>query len=66
MLKAYKTEIFPTYEQGNKIIQSIGICRFLYNQYLNFNFKKYKEAKTTLVVLAFTNTLTMNYPKNIH
>jgi putative transposase len=26
MLKAYKTEIFPTYEQANKIIQSIENC----------------------------------------
>lgn len=34
MLKAYKVEIKPTPQQIQKINQSIGICRWLYNQYL--------------------------------
>ncbi|MGV8145761.1 MAG: helix-turn-helix domain-containing protein, partial [Alkaliphilus sp.] len=37
MLRAYKTEIHPTQKQKNKINQSIGICRWLYNQYLAKN-----------------------------
>jgi putative transposase len=34
-------------------MQSTGICRFLYNQYLNFNFKKYKEDKTIISGFSF-------------
>ncbi len=42
MLKAFKTEIAPTREQKQKIIRSIGIARFLYNQYIAYNKKLYK------------------------
>ena len=41
MLKAFKTEIAPTREQKEKIIRSIGIARFLYNQYIGYNKKLY-------------------------
>lgn len=37
LLKAFKTEIAPTREQKEKIISSIGIARFLYNQYIAYN-----------------------------
>jgi len=37
MLKSYKTEIFPTAEQQRKIRQSIGNCRWLYNEYIARN-----------------------------
>lgn len=42
MLKAFKTEIAPTRKQKEKIICSIGIARFLYNQYIAYNKKLYK------------------------
>jgi putative transposase len=42
LLKAFKTEIAPTPDQANKIIRSIGICRFLYNQYISYNKKLYR------------------------
>ena len=42
MLKAFKTEIAPTIKQKAKIICSIGIARFLYNQYIAYNKKLYK------------------------
>lgn len=42
MLKTFKTEINPTEEQKQKIIRSIGIARFLYNQYIAYNTKRYK------------------------
>ena len=42
LLKAFKTEIDPTEEQKQKIIQSIGIARFLYNQYIAYNIRRYK------------------------
>ena len=42
LLKAFKTEIAPTKEQKEKIICSIGIARFLYNQYIAYNKERYK------------------------
>lgn len=42
MLISYKTEIKPTVEQANKILQSIGICRWLYNEYIARNKRLYK------------------------
>ena len=48
MLKTYKTEINPTKKQIQKIEQSIGICRWLYNSYLGKNkelYELYKQNK---------------------
>lgn len=42
LLKAFKTEIAPTIEQKEKIIRSIGIAIFLYNQYIAYNKKLYR------------------------
>ncbi len=42
MLRAFKTEISPTREQKKKILRSIGVARFLYNQYIAYNKKLYK------------------------
>ena len=42
MLKAFKTEIAPTEVQKTKIIRSIGVARFLYNQYIAYNLRLYK------------------------
>lgn len=42
LLKAFKTEIAPTKEQKTKIIHSIGVARFLYNQYIAYNRRLYK------------------------
>ena len=41
MLKSYKTEICPTAEQRGRILQSIGICRWLYNEYIARNKQLY-------------------------
>ena len=43
MLKSFKTEINPTKEQVVKIEKSIGICRFLYNEYIRENIKAYEK-----------------------
>ena len=42
LLRAYKTEINPSLEQIQKINQSIGICRYLYNSYLAKNQELYE------------------------
>jgi len=43
MLKAYKTEIFPSPEQKQKIHRTIGVCRFIYNFYLTHNKEIYEK-----------------------
>ena len=45
MLKAYKTEIFPTPEQKQIIHKTIGVCRFVYNFYLAYRKKSIKKEK---------------------
>lgn len=42
MLISYKTEIKPTDEQANKILRCIGICRWLYNEYIARNKRLHK------------------------
>ena len=42
LIKAFKTEIYPTEKQKQKIIQSIGIARFLYNYYIAYNIRLYR------------------------
>ena len=49
MLRAYKTEIKPTKSQIEKINQSIGICRYLYNSYLAKNKELYSKYKDELI-----------------
>ena len=43
--RAYKVEIKPTKKQIQKINQSIGVCRWLYNEYLATNNKLYTQYK---------------------
>ena len=42
MLKSYRTEILPTPRQCEKIRRSIGICRWLYNEYIARNKRLYR------------------------
>ena len=49
LLKAYKVEIKPTIKQMQKIDQSIGVCRWLYNEYLSVNNQLYKQYKDGLI-----------------
>lgn len=49
MLRAYKVELNPTECQKQKIRQSIGICRWLYNFYIEKNRQLYSDYKNGLV-----------------
>ena len=49
MLKAFKTEIKPTEIKKQKINQSIGVCRYLYNSYLAKNNELYQQYKDGLI-----------------
>jgi hypothetical protein len=44
-VRAYKTEINPTAKQKQKIHQTIGVCRFIYNFYLAHNKEVYEKEK---------------------
>lgn len=46
MLITYKTEINPTSSQIDKINKTLGVCRFLYNNYISENIKAYKNNKS--------------------
>lgn len=45
MQRAYKVELKPTKQQIQKINQSLGICRWLYNTYLAKNQSLYQDFK---------------------
>ena len=47
--RAYKVEIKPTLSQIQKINQSIGICRWLYNEYISVNNQLYAQFKEGLI-----------------
>ena len=49
MKRAYKIEIKPTQKQIQKINQSIGICRWLYNSYIAKNKELYELYKQDLI-----------------
>jgi len=49
LLKAFKTEIKATKQQKQKINQSIGVCRYLYNSYLSKNKELYQQYKDGLI-----------------
>jgi putative transposase len=45
MVREYKTEMKSSPQQAQKILQAIGVCRFLYNRYLAFNIELSKQGK---------------------
>ena len=49
MQRAYKVEIKPTLKQIQKINQSIGVCRWLYNEYISVNNQLYTQFKEGLI-----------------
>ena len=42
-MRTYKIEIKPTIEQENQILKTMGVCRFLYNLYIEQQIKYYKD-----------------------
>ncbi len=61
MLKAYKTEIFPSSEQKQKIHRTIGVCRFIYNFYLAHNKKFYEKEKCFVSGYEFSRWLNQEF-----
>lgn len=42
-MKTYKTELKLNNEQQNKVNQTLGVCRVVYNKFLDYNFTNYKN-----------------------
>lgn len=49
MLRTYKVELKPTPQQIEKINQNIGVCRWLYNQYIAYNKDLYRQFKEGVI-----------------
>ncbi|WCN39402.1 RNA-guided endonuclease InsQ/TnpB family protein [Aneurinibacillus uraniidurans] len=54
MLRGFKTEIYPTLEQADKINRTIGTCRFIYNLYLAKNKEQYEKDQTFITANDFS------------
>ena len=63
-MRAYKTEINPTEKQKQKIHQTIGICRFIYNFYLGHNIDIYKKEKRFVSGYDFSKWLNNDFIPN--
>ena len=58
MFKVCKIRIYPNQTQKQIITQTIGACRFVYNLYLEYNQKRYKETGEFLSGYDFAKLLT--------
>lgn len=43
MIMSYKIRIYPNKTQINKCLNMFGGCRFVYNQYINYNIRRYEN-----------------------
>jgi putative transposase len=64
LLRAYKTEIDPTSEQIQRINQTIGVCRFIYNFYLAHNKEVYAKEKRFVSGMDFSKWLNNEFIPN--
>lgn len=64
LLKSYKTEINPTFEQKQIINRTIGVCRFIYNFYLAHNKEIYETEKRFVSGMNFSKWLNNEFIPN--
>ena len=64
MIRTYKVEIDPTPEQKKLINQTIGVCRFIYNFYLEKNLEYYEETGKFLSANEFSKWLNNDFIPN--
>ena len=62
--RAYKIEIKPTREQKNKIHQTIGVSRFIYNFYIAHNKEVYEREGKFISGMDFSKWLNNEYIPN--
>lgn len=63
MKRAYKTEIELTSNQAEKVNQTIGVCRYVYNLYLKRNQDLYEKEKKFISGFDFSKWLNNVYTK---
>lgn len=63
MLKSYKVEIKPTKIQINKIRQTFGVCRFIYNLFIYENIKNHENKLKFITAMSFSKWLNNIYLK---
>ena len=63
MLKTYKIEIKLTEEQKLKVNKTVGICRFIYNLYLQKNKEEYEKNKKFISGFDFSKWLNNDFIK---
>jgi len=61
LIVSYKTEINPTQKQIQKINQTIGTCRYIYNFYLATQKERYKHGETLQSATDFSKWLNNEY-----
>ena len=61
MMRSYKIEINPTIEQENQILKTMGVCRFLYNLYIQKQQEYYKENNKFLTANEFDQWYRKNF-----
>lgn len=61
MIVSYKTEINPTQEQIEKINQTIGTCRYIYNFYLATQKERYERGEKLQSAMDFSKWLNNDY-----
>jgi putative transposase len=64
LLKSYKTEINPTFEQKQIINRTIGVCRYVYNFYLAYNKEIYETEKRFVSGMEFSKWLNNEFIPN--
>lgn len=64
LLKSYKTEINPTFEQKQIINRTIGVCRYVYNFYLAHNREIYESEKHFVSGMDFSKWLNNEFIPN--
>lgn len=60
-MRAYKTEIKPTEQQIEKIKQTQGVCRFVYNLFIATNQERYKQGLKYMSGYDFSKYLNHEY-----
>ena len=62
-MKTYKLELKLTDDQKRKINESMGICRFIYNLYLQKNKEEYEKNKKFISGFDFSKWLNNDFIK---
>ena len=60
-LRMYKYRLYPSYKQGIRLINSLKICKTIYNELLETSINTYKESGRTLRKFDYNNLIKGKY-----